>query len=120
MRRKKLEDNKTCEYYNLNLHSILHLKISDDYDRYKMFIFYKNYNEIDKYFLEVDICDTIEKVKTKIQFKEGILLNDRDSLYYNNLKLDDKKTLLEYNIEKGAILRLTRHTPYLLEQRTQI
>ena len=80
-----------------------------------MFIFYRNFNEIDKSFLEVDISDTIEKVKTKIQFKEGCLLNPKDSLYFNNVKLDDQKTLWQYKIEKGSILNLTRHILFYIK-----
>ena len=74
-----------------------------------MFILYRNINEIDKSFLEVDISDTIEKVKTKIQYKEDFILNNKDNLFFKNVKLDDKKTIWEYKIEKGSILNLKRH-----------
>ena len=74
-----------------------------------MFIYYRTFTEREKYFLEVKSSDTIEKIKTKIQYEEGFLLHHLDNLFYKNEQLDDEKTLEDYNIEKGAILNIKRH-----------
>ena len=50
--------------------------------------------------------DTISKVKTLIQEKEGIL-PDQQRLTFNNQELDENKTLAEYNIKNKSVLELT-------------
>ncbi len=56
--------------------------------------------------LEVEPSNTIEDVKTKIQDIDGTPPGKQE-LYYGGKKLEDKKTLTDYNIEKDATLALT-------------
>lgn len=56
--------------------------------------------------LTVEPGDTILRVKTLIQEKEGIP-PDQQRLTFNNQELDEDKTLAEYNITKGSEINLT-------------
>ena len=56
--------------------------------------------------LTVEPGDTIWRVKTLIQEKEGIP-PDQQRLTFNNQELDEDKTLAEYNITKGSEINLT-------------
>ena len=56
--------------------------------------------------MTVERGDTILRVKTLIQEKEGIP-PDQQRLTFNNQELDEDKTLAEYNITKGSEINLT-------------
>jgi ubiquitin C len=58
--------------------------------------------------IEVSRTDTVENLKTKIEDKEGVKVEEQQ-LVFSGKKLENEKTLEEYNIEKESMIYLILH-----------
>lgn len=55
--------------------------------------------------LDVELNDTIQSIKSQIQYKEGIPVNQQ-CLIFAGKKLEDKYGLYNYNIQRHSTLHL--------------
>ena len=69
--------------------------------------------------LEVNQAESIENVKRKIQYKEGISL-ERQRLSFDGEQLLDGKTLSDCNIQNKVVLRLIVLPPGVLQFSVEI
>jgi len=98
---QQLEDWRTLSDYNIQMESTLHLVVRL---QCSMHIFVKTLTG-KTINLVVEPSDTVEKLKGKIQDKEGIHPGGQKLIFSSEL-LEDSRTLSSYNIKKGSTLYL--------------
>ncbi len=97
---RQLEDDRTLADYNIEYGSTLHLVMQ--LQRIKISVKTLTGKTIE---LDVDPSETISNVKTKIQEQEGIQ-SKKQRLMFAWRQLEDGRTLADYSIEYGSILRM--------------
>ena len=105
----QLEENKTLSDYDIKNESTLELKQN-------MMIYVKGLKD-KNIVLKVQPCETINNIKQKIKDKENIS-PDKFKIAFNDKELNDNKTLKDYNIQKGSILKLILKEPKPLPVKT--
>ena len=95
----ELKNNLTLKDYNIEKNCTINLiKINT------IQIFVENLNG-KKIVLEVEYSDTIEDIKDKISSKERIF-SYKYKLLFDGIKLENNKTLIDYNINENSIIYL--------------
>ena len=101
---QQLENKKTLADYNIKKESTLHLVVR----RKKIMKIFVKFLTGKILTLDVEPSDTIEKVKMKIQEKEGIP-PEQQRLIYSGRQLEDIFTIANYKIlESSTVLLLTK------------
>ncbi|XP_047001445.1 polyubiquitin [Schistocerca americana] len=98
---KQLEDGRTLSDYNIQKESTLHLVLRL---RGGLQVFVKTLNGR-TITLDLSDSDTIEGVKTKIQYKDGVPL-DQLRLLFGGRELEEGSTLSDYNIQNESTLHM--------------
>jgi surface protein len=100
-----LEDNKTLSEYKIKYQSTLHLVIRLRGIKKFIRIFFKKVLTGEIITLDVEPSDTIEKVKKKIQEKEGIKPEEQKFLFAG-MQLGDNYTIADYKIKENSTIHL--------------
>jgi ubiquitin len=100
---QQLEDGLTILDYRMRKHSILRLEELDLRGCRWPILIKTPTGTI--FTLHVEASDTIDRVKSKIQGKEGIL-KDQQRLSFNGQQLEDDLTIWDYRMGKYSTLRL--------------
>ncbi|KAJ9526369.1 bi-ubiquitin [Haematococcus lacustris] len=98
---KQLEDGRTLADYNIQKESTLHLVLRL---RGGLMIKVKTLTgkEIE---IDIEITDTIERIKERVEEKEGIP-PIQQRLIFAGKQMNDEKLAKDYNIEGGSVLHL--------------
>ena len=99
----QLEDFRTLSDYNIQKESTLHVVLRLGGLRIKIKIIIGKIVTIFP-----DVSDTIQNVKSIIQEQFGIC-HDKYSLTYGDKKLEDEKTLPDYNVQRDDTLHILFH-----------
>ena len=98
---KKLEDNCTLGYYNIQSESVIQLVTPGKVGCFPIFVCISKVT----FALEVKASDIIEDIKVKIKEMEGIPL-DQQHLFFKSKLLEDGHNLSYYGIQSGDFLIL--------------
>ena len=100
----QLQYGKTLPDYNVGPLSTLHL-----FKSYPKMIFVDILigNMIKKITLELDLSETIESVKARMEGVARIAVEEQ-KLFLGERQLENKRTLSDYKVDKGKILRLEK------------